>query len=699
MIAILTEKPSVGKDIARVLGVTQKKEGYMEGNGYIVTWAYGHLVQPALPEDYGINVYRRENLPIIPRPFKLIPRKIKAGKGYKTDTTAFKQLGVIKTIFSKCDSIIVATDAGREGELIFRFIYNYLKCGKPFSRLWISSLTDKAIEEGFKNLKDGKCYDNLYLAAEARNKADWLIGINASRALCVASEDGNNSLGRVQTPTLAMICSRYLENRRFVPQPYWQHMLKINIGTSLIATAGVLHYTDKNDAEKDFQKLKDQKEVVIIKSGKKEMTEKPPLLHDLASLQKEANIRYGYTAGKTLEVAQKLYEKKYITYPRTGSRYIPDDVFETIPTLISSLKDYPVFSEYTSQMCNSELCKGSVDNSKITDHHALLVTGLIPSKTDKEESRIYELIAGRMLEAFSTPLIKDISSVEFNCMNIRFHSECSRIKDYGWKAVFGKPEEDTSLFSLPEEGARIPIESLSMVQKNTKAKPLYTDASLLTAMETAGKDIEDEEVREAMKGSGIGTPATRAAIIETLLKREYIDRNNKSLVPTKKGLELYESVKKMRIADVDMTGGWEMAISKIEKSPDYYDTFLKGLEIYVRQAVDEIISLIQPRQSNIESPYVCPKCKLGKMTFFLKLAKCNYSKCKLTVFRTKNGISLNDENLSLLFKTGMTGLIKGFRGASGKRFEAFLKLDENFNLIFDFPTDKTEGDGTGSTAQ
>ncbi|MDH6310925.1 DNA topoisomerase-3 [Dysgonomonas sp. PFB1-18] len=702
MIAIVAEKPSVAQDIARVLGATHKKDGYIEGNGYLVTWAYGHLVSLAYPEDYGIDSYSLKSLPILPEPFKLIPRKKRTKKGYQTDGTASKQLIVIRRVFDKCEKIIAATDAGREGELIFRHIYNYLECKKPFSRLWISSLTDKAIREGFENLADGTSYDNLYLAAEARSKADWLIGINASRALCLSSGDGNNSLGRVQTPTLALICKRYQENVNFQPQPYWQMLIKLRKDDAIFPVKGITDYFDKAEAEDLYKHLKTYSVAKLSKLEQKQTAEEPPLLYDLTNLQKDANTKYGFSAEKTLSVAQKLYEGKFITYPRTSSRYISSDVFEVVPDLIANLKSYSAFSHYASLLAVMKLNQRSVDGKKITDHHALLITENIPHKIGKEERIIYELIAGRFLEAFSGACLKHITEAEFSCDNMLFKTKGWVVKDKGWRNVYNAPDEDVNNNQpLPEltEGEYLHIESHNLLQKSTKAKPLYTDAGLLSAMENAGKEVENKESRQAMKDCGIGTPATRAGIIETLLNREYIVRNKKSLIPTKKGMALYNSIKTMRIADVEMTGLWENALAKIEKTPDYYTTFLNGMVVHTKQVTDEIVSVIKAENTHIETPYVCPKCRLGKITIHQKIAKCNYSKCRYTFYRDICGKTLTDNQLSELFNKSKSPLIKGFKGKNGNAFDAYIEFTEGGRPVFRFPQKKEEKDNnTESTA-
>lgn len=692
MIAIIAEKPSVAKDIARVLEVKDKRDGYIQGNGYMVTWAYGHLVSLALPEDYGFSNSIGE-LPLIPEPFKLIPRKVKSKKGYRTDSNANKQLKVIKEVFSKCERIIVATDAGREGELIFRYIYKYLKCRKPFSRLWISSLTDTAIKEGFNNLKEGSDYDNLFLAAEARSKADWLLGINASRALALSSGNANHSLGRVQTPTLALICKRYNEHTGFTPQPFWQAVMHVKKEETVFLVKAKDTYFNQQEAEELYKKLKEYTQVKVSSVRSKETKQQPPLLHDLASLQKIANIRFGYSADKTLMLAQGLYERKFITYPRTGSRYIPDDVFEQIPGLINSLSVHNTFSSYARILHIMKLNKNCVDAKKITDHHALLITGEPPYKLSEEETLIYDLIAGRMLEAFSKPCLKYVTDIEVCCDDIIFTSQGWTIREKGWRQVFDSQQNEdekentteNQLLPVLEESEYLPVESHNLIRKSTKPKPLYTEAGLLSAMESAGKDIHDKNLKNVLKDCGIGTPATRAAIIETLFSRGYIDRNNKNLVPTKKGTALYNAVKLMRIADAELTASWEEGLLLIESKPEYCNSFINGIIVHTRQAVSEIISIIQAEASAIETGYICPKCRLGKVTVYREVAKCNYSQCRFTIYRDICGKMLSDQEVNDLLLKGKTQLLKGFRNKKGREFDAYIVLDKHFKPVFKFP--------------
>ena len=377
MKTIIAEKPSVAREIARIVGATKREEGYFEGGGYAVTWAFGHLVQLAMPDGYGIRGFVRDNLPVIPETFTLIPRQEKTEKGYKPDSGVVSQIKIIARLFKESEQIIVATDAGREGELIFRYLYHYIGCTTPFVRLWISSLTDKAIREGLRNLEAGDKYDNLYLAAKARSESDWLVGINGTQALSIAAGHGTYSVGRVQTPTLAMVCARYWENRRFTVEPFWQLHIAADTGDGeVVKLSSSKKWKEKEPATALYNKVKEAGFATVTKAERKEKIEETPLLYDLTTLQKEANAKHGFTAEQTLEIAQKLYEKKLITYPRTGSRYIPEDVFAEIPKLLAFVTGLPEWAGEVGVPVTPT--RRSVDGGKVTDHHALLVTGEKP---------------------------------------------------------------------------------------------------------------------------------------------------------------------------------------------------------------------------------------------------------------------------------------------------------------------------------
>lgn len=699
IICVIAEKPSVAREIAAIVGANDKNDGYLSGNGYIVTWALGHLVGLSIPEDYGIKGFKRENLPIIPEPFTLQPRQVKAEKGCKADPGALKQLRIIKKVFDRCDSIIVATDSGREGCLIFRYVYTYLECSKPFKRLWISSLTEKAIREGLNNLKPGTDYDNLYYAAKSRSEADWLVGVNSSRALSINIGEGIYSLGRVQTPTLAMICSRYKEHKQFVPQKYWQLALGIEKENISFKAHSKEKYAEKENAEKLYQLLKANPALEIKKVDKKSVSEEAPLLFDLTGLQKKANSLFGFSADKTLSVAQTLYEKKLISYPRTGSKYISEDVFEQIPNMLKSAKTNEKYGEYTTKLLEQKKAwnKQAVNGNKVTDHHALLITDTFPCELKKEERQIYELIICRILEAFSPKCQKEQTTVSIVSNDIEFEAKGSVIIEAGWRAVQSgqadivneedNNEDSSSLIPKLSENEKLHSTGCSLIEKQTKPKPLFTEASLLTAMEHAAKDLDDEAQRKAMKECGLGTPATRAAIIETLISRGYIIRKEKTLVPTEKGMAIYGIVRDMRIADVVMTGMWEETLAKIERGEFDAETFMKSIGVYTSQVTGELLS------SNIVfrekgSDVCCPKCKEGKIRFYPMVARCNNEHCDFICFRAKAGKTLTDSQLTELFEKKKLGPLKGFKSKAGNDFEASLVLDEEWNVKFVFPEKK-----------
>ena len=683
---IIAEKPSVARDIARIVGAKSKQEGYMEGSGYLVTWAMGHLIALAMPEAYGFSAYKAEDLPIRPNPFQLVVRQVRKDKEYISDLAALKQLKVIRSCFDKADRIIVATDAGREGELIFRYIHQHLNCHKPFDRLWISSLTDKAIREGLANLKPGSCYDNLYYSAKARSEADWLVGINASRALSIARK-GGYSLGRVQTPTLAMVCRRYIENRDFSSVPFWKlSALMEKEGVSLKAV-GKEDYESEATAQTALATLRSQSQLKVESVTRQVGHTAPPLLYDLTALQKDANRRHGFSADKTLSIAQSLYEKKITTYPRTGSRYISEDVFEEVPVLLRKI----------GKTLSNPLNRHSVDNTKVTDHHAIIPTGETPSGLSTDETTVYQMVVNRFIEAFSPDSEEERMQVRFtDGTNIFTWKACRQIS-LGWKAVQkGKEVEaekkedgdEQVLSSLPNltEGEYLPILNVEITEHKTKPKPLYTEATLLSAMENAGKEVEDAESKKAMAECGIGTPATRANIIETLILRDYIRRDKKSIIPTEKGLAVYEIVKDKKIANAEMTGSWELALAAIEAGKMPSDKFAQGINSYVGTICEELLSLTPEQKSY--PVYRCPKCGQQSVGIYAKVAKCRHETCGFHVFREVCGIHLSEDNIRDLISSGRTPILKGLTSKAGKKFNARLVLGEDYATSFEFENKK-----------
>jgi DNA topoisomerase-3 len=609
MKVIIAEKPSVAREIAKVFGAVNKKDGYIEGKGYTFTWAFGHLLQLAAPQEYGYYGWNVQNLPMLPNKFKLSIRKVKSKGGMIDDPSVKKQLDIIKGLFDEATEIIVATDAGREGELIFRYIYYYLKCKKPFKRLWISSQTDEAIKEGFRNLKPGTDYDTLFNSAHCRSQSDWLVGMNATQALSLSS--GNRavlSLGRVQTPTLAMICSRYLENKNFVPQLYYQVAIQPDKDGQAFRAISAENYKTKEEAQAILDKVEDVAAGFpagghILSVEAKPRKEPPPLLHDLSSLQQEANKRKGFTADQTLGILQNLYESKLVTYPRTGSRYIGDDVFAEVPALIEKLKEHPDFGKQATFLMGQKLNKRSVNAKKVTDHHAVLTTGVEPYQLSKDHQAVYDMVAGRMLEAFHQECIKEITKIVVQSGS-KFTASGTVIGSAGWRAVFNEPDEekkDEENAALPKviQGENLPVINKALLEKQTKPKPLYNEASLLKALETAGKEIDDEELRYAMKDSGLGTPATRASIIETLIKRTYIIREKKSLVPTETGLNVYNVVKDQKIAQAELTGTWEKRLEEI-RSGASINEFQEEIKAYTRNITQELLKVGIPKKVVVE---------------------------------------------------------------------------------------------------
>ena len=691
MKTIIAEKPSVAREIAGLVGASDKKDGYLTGNGYFVTWAFGHLIGLGMPEDYGISGFDKASLPILPNPFLLTVRKVKKDKGYTADTGALKQLKVIEQLFKQSNSIIVATDAGREGELIFRYIYEYLKCSKPFERLWISSLTEKAIKQGFDNLKDGAAFAGLYQAAQGRSRADWLVGINATQALSIAAGNGIYSLGRVQTPTLALICKRYLDNKNFTVKKYWQIQLTHNKAQVDFKSISATKWDEKQLADDTLKAIQRCATATVTSVETKSVTEQPPLLFDLTGLQKEANKRLKLSAEATLNIAQSLYEKKFITYPRTGSKYIPEDMWAEIPNLVRALQNREDCKQALTKIKWGRFNKRILNDLRVTDHHGLLITDKVPSVLNADENKIYNMIALRLLEAISQACVKEITNVSLQVLHYDFAAKGCKIQEAGWRSIKGsftddgeEPEQE-----LPElhKGDELAIKEAAVLEKQIKPPVLYTEAGLLSAMETAGKEIENEEERKALKNIGIGTPATRAAIIETLFTRNYIQRDKRSLVPTEKGLQVYELVKDRKIADVAMTAEWELALQKIENNEANAGTFQKEMETYAKSITDE---LLQTSIASTNQPKLtCPKCKSKQLIIRDKIVKCPDEACNWVQFRTVCGVQISIENVTSLVNKGKTSLIKGMESKAGKKFDAYIVLNDKAESSFEFEKNKS----------
>ncbi|MCQ2140660.1 MAG: DNA topoisomerase 3 [Bacteroidales bacterium] len=693
MIVIIAEKPSVARELAQIVGANRREDGYISGNGYCVTWAFGHLVQIVTPES---DVpWKAENLPILPSGFYLEPgQKVGPDGKRQPDEGYVHQLEVIKRLFDECEYIINAGDAGREGELIQRYIYAYVGCTKPVKRLWISSLTDKAIKDGLAQLHESSEFDTLYAAGKARSEADWLVGINATRALSIIAGKGVRSLGRVQTPTLAMVCKRYLENRDFVPQPFWN--IRVTAAKDGVPFKAVTkeRLLEREKAEAALAKVQELGQLTVTKMEKKEKSLNPPYLHDLTSLQKEANKRLNLAAQDTLDIAQKLYEKKVLTYPRTGSKFVPEDVFATLPSLIAQQQAHARFGKAAAALQGQQLNKHSVDATKVTDHHALLPTEVVPQGLSEMEQKVYDLVVARLLEAVSPKCDMISTNVELDADGIVFSAKGNIIVNPGWKAVLNdKPEkakegeeeeQDLPPFAV---GDITPINEIECVEGKTKPKPLHTEATLLEAMEHAGKEVEDEDLKSALKDVGIGTPATRAGEIETILKRGYIVREKKTLVPTAIGLAIYQTVKDKYIANVEMTGRWETSLSKIVDGKVSAQAFDESIRRYAQALTSEIlaisdVSLKAAVMAEAEPDAIkCPKCG-GPMRLWDTNVKCKV--CGHSIWRTVAGKELSEATMKKVITTGHTQVLKGFKSKAGKEFDAALMLDSEGKITFDF---------------
>ncbi|MGZ5050800.1 MAG: DNA topoisomerase 3 [Methylobacter sp.] len=584
MKVILAEKPSVARDIAKCLSANAKRDGYFEGNGYQVTWAFGHLVELKEPDEYD-PAWKRwtlASLPMIPEQFGLKARG---------DASAQKQLNTIKKLFKAADEIICATDSGREGELIFRYIQSWSGCAnKPFKRLWISSLTDDAIRKGFAHLQDGHAYDGLYRAAKCRSESDWIVGMNATRlyTLKFGRQRELWTIGRVQTPVLALIVQRDEEISSFVPKDFWElHTLYRSADFSYVGG----RFDNKADAEALLDKVTGPEFRVTSVKGKKESLS-PPLLYDLTDLQKDMSIRYGLTADQTLSAAQQLYEKKHITYPRTDSRHLSSDMKPSVKPLLSKLR-----TNFGPQIEPLDLDKPTMssrifNDAKVTDHHAIIPTTALPGSLSGNEAKVYDAVAIRFIAAFYPPCIKQITTVLGEVAPaIKFKTTGTIIESPGWQVLYkndaAKPS-DKEPKVLPNfiEGETGPHQPTVNQGKTTPPKP-YNEASLLSVMESAGKTCDDEELKEALKEKGLGTPATRAAIIEVLIKRNYIQRQKKTLTSTESGRHLISIIADNRLKSAAMTGEWEAKLKKIEHNAYDAEQFMAEIIQFTRKIRDE----------------------------------------------------------------------------------------------------------------
>lgn len=585
MIVCIAEKPSVAQEIAKVVGATSRRDGYMEGNGYQVTWTFGHLCTLKEPNEYDAlwKTWRVELLPMIPQRFGI---KLIDDNGIK------KQFGVIERLFHAADEIVNCGDAGQEGELIQRWVMQKAKVTCPVKRLWISSLTEDAIRDGFKNLKEQKNYDNLYYAGLCRAIGDWLLGMNATRLYTLRFGTNRQvlSIGRVQTPTLSMIVKRDEEIRNFKPETFWE--LKTTYRDTLFSSDGG-KFKDNAKAEELLNKINEQ-ELEITDVEVKAGTEAPPKLYDLTSLQVDCNRKYGFSADETLKLIQSLYEKKLTTYPRVDTTYLSDDIYPKVPDTLRGLKGYEAL---TTPLLGGTIkkMKRVFDNSKVTDHHAIIPTGVVANAISDAERNVYDLVARRFISVFMDDCKFSKTTVTAESNGVGFKATGKEILDAGWRTVYqGDTEiaedsknggEKDSILPHFDKGEKGPHQPMITEGKTSPPKP-YTEATLLRAMETAGKTVEDEELRDALKVNGIGRPSTRAAIIETLFKRKYITKQRKSLQSTETGHQLIETIQDEKLKSAELTGMWEKKLREIESGEYDAMTFINDLKQMVIGVVD-----------------------------------------------------------------------------------------------------------------
>jgi DNA topoisomerase-3 len=717
MKVVLAEKPSVARDLARILGADERMSGYLEGNGYQVTWAIGHLVELCDTRDYGYPRWGLSHLPIMPGPFLT---KVTSDQGRA------RQYEVIAALFRDADEIVCATDAGREGELIFRYIYLQSGADKPITRFWVSSQTDKAIKEGFEKLRPSVEYDNLFHAARCRSEADWLVGINATQAFTLKygyqppfhdpkSEQRSQplSLGRVQTPVLKLLVDRFLEVKAFKAETYWELILTLEKDEQTFQAKWFQDKIDRFEKEAEGKAVLEKlgPTVVVSEANKTPRQELPPLLYDLTELQKDANKRYDLSAQRTLDIAQELYETyKTITYPRTDSRYLTEDLFPLMGDLIDNVGKVQAYAGFAASIKKKgiEMDKRTFNDAKVSDHHAIIPTETDPRSVSmpKEHYMIYDLIVRRMLGAFMGACQKELSEIVLEEAGETFRAKGTMIREAGWREIYfaldkalekrkkssdsNKKKEDDKELPYVEVGEALTIKEKDLPKKRTKAPSIHTESSILGMMETAGKELEDEEMREAMKDRGLGTPATRAGMIERLITRGYIERQKKKLVPTERGIALIELVRDRQISSPELTGDWESRLHKMARGEYNPETFMQEVRSYTNGIINNVKGILPPPtfmpDYKLEDS-ICPKCKTGKILKGKRAFGCSRYKedCKFTITPRIAGKLVEKEHLESLLANGVTEtFVQGFTSRQGKRFDARLRFNESFKVEFFF---------------
>jgi DNA topoisomerase III len=707
---VIAEKPSVGRDLARVLpGPFAKHEGWLEAPDYVVSWAVGHLVQLADPDEYdpAYKRWRMPDLPIVPDKFKLVVR----------DERSRKQMSVVSGQLRRDDveEVINACDAGREGELIFAYLYEKAKASKPVKRLWLNSMTSAAMKEAFVSLRPAEEMALLEQAARSRSEADWIVGMNATRAATIrlrTSFDGAVSLGRVQTPTLAIVARREEEIRAFKPEPYWLVDATFAAGVGGDTDPGAKAGTDERTyvgrfhagakpriaSEQEAQAIVAAcraKQGTITKLEQKEQREKAPMLYDLTSLQRDANTRYGFSARRTLAAAQRLYEEhKALTYPRTNSRYLTTDMIPEIkPTaeIVGGRKEYSQAAAYVASLEKLPLGR-VVNDSKVTDHHAIIPTRSehMVERMSDDDKRVYDMVVRRFLAIFHPEAVFENTRVETTVESHIFRTRGKLLVVPGWRGVYGEApaesrpdtdEDEATDQQLPRlaEGEDVDTREIESVRKETKPPRRYSDASLLGAMETAGKLVDDDELREAMKDSGIGTPATRAAIIERLIAVGYIERDGRALVATEKGLGVVRLLDGHPLTSPELTGDWEHRLGKIEDGQDSREKFMQDIAGFARETVKELDVKLKDVRIPRASLGPCPVCGhpiMENRKGFSCWAREDPG-CGFVIWKGKAGKQLPVSTARELIKTGYTARpVTGFRGRSGRSFRAHLALSQ-----------------------
>ena len=681
MKVVLAEKPSVARDIAKYLKAVERGDGYFEGNGWVVTWAFGHLVELKEPEEYRSEwkAWKLGALPILPDRFELRAR---------SEDSARKQLETIASLFRKSEEIVCATDAGREGELIFRYILQWSGCqSKPLKRLWISSLTEKAIAQGFAKLEEGSKFDALYQAARCRSEADWIVGMNATRFFTLEYGKRNLllSIGRVQTPILAMIVGRDTEIERFDSKDFWELHTECK-GTKFRHAGGKI---DTEEAAKKLLEKVKWDPLIVSDAQKKNEQSHPPLLFDLTELQREMNRRHGFTADQTLRIAQNLYEKKRITYPRTDCRYLSSDMQPAIAPLLKLLERARPKEIGQLDLENLKFTKRIVDDSKVTDHHAIIPTEDLPTSLTDDERKVFAAIVTRLIAIFYPPCIKAVTTVEANAKDEAFRARGTILIDAGWQVLYpaaspkGKSKKKSSSeIDAPmadfEAGESHPHKP-SIEKFKTSPPKRFTEATLLSLMETAGKIVEDEELKEALKDKGVGTPATRAAIIEVLIQRKYVERKKKNLISTDSGRHLIALIQNERLKSPELTGDWEFRLKKIERHEYEPETFMSEVVSYTK----EILANDASQTIDLKNLGPCPLCRAPVMR-----GKSGYGctrwrdGCKFVLKDGSFGIDLQPELMRELLFNGRTLEPLAITDA-GKPVLGFLRFGKKGDLFYE----------------